>query len=240
MLASPRLPNKSHNTGIFIANKGISNHNKDNGKAMLKNWTRGGWKAGTWPVHRGRPSPISAAISFDSILCLGSTSIPHLVQFLLRPSTVSAVAWFAFVWTIENCGCVRHCCRWARSCPTVLESATQGRLRVTAPQINALTHAADDLMTNPKYHWMEFIFQITLGEMCPWVGLFSLLQNVFFSRKNESQLVSWRDHISTKCWCILRFLVVAKMLVACCSLKETIFLNSESFAWLKNIISATQ
>ena len=55
------------------------------------------------------------------------------------------------------------------------------------------THAADGLMTNPKYHWMEFIFQITLGEMCPWVGLFSLLQNVFFSRKNESQLVSWRD-----------------------------------------------
>ena len=71
MLASPRLPNKSHNTGIFIANKGISNHNKDNGKAMLKNWTKGGWKAGTWPVHRGRPSPISAAISFDSILSSG-------------------------------------------------------------------------------------------------------------------------------------------------------------------------
>jgi hypothetical protein len=37
MLASPRLPNKSHSTGIFIANKGISNHRKDNEKAMIKN-----------------------------------------------------------------------------------------------------------------------------------------------------------------------------------------------------------
>ena len=160
---------------------------------MLKNWTRGGWKPGTWSVHRGPALPSRLPSSSIRSSRLGSTSILHLVQFLLRPSTVSAVAWFAFVCTIENCGCVKHCCRWARSCLTVLESATQGRPRVTAPQINALHTCC---------WWFDDQSQISLdgiyisdhfrGNVSIGVG-FELLQKVFFSRKDESQLVSWRD-----------------------------------------------
>ena len=150
---------------------------------MLKNWTRGGWKPGTWSVHRGPALPSRLPSSSIRSSRLGSTSILHLVQFLLRPSTVSAVAWFAFVWTIENCGCVKHCCRWARSCRPSLNAATQGRLCVTAPQINALHTCC---------WWFDDQSQISLdgiyisdhfrGNVPIGVG-FELLQKVFFPEK---------------------------------------------------------
>ena len=184
MLASPRLPNKSHSTGIFIANKGISNHNKDNGKAMLKNWTKGGWKPGTWSVHRGPALPSRLPSSSIRSSRLGSTSILHLVQFLLRPSTVSAVAWFAFVWTIENCGCVKHCCRWAHSCPTVLES---GNTRL-APRYCASNQCAPHMLLMvwwpiPNITGWNLYFILLQGKCVHW-GWFWTIAKVFFSRKN--------------------------------------------------------
>ena len=45
------------------------------------------------------------------------------------------------------------------------------------------THAADGLMTNPKYHWMEFIFHITSGEMCPLGLVLNYCKKSFFPEK---------------------------------------------------------
>ena len=81
-----------------------------------------------------------------------------------------------------------------------LNTATQSRPRVTAPQINALTHAADGLMTNPKYHWMEFIFQITLGEMCPLGLVLNYCKKSFFPEKmSHNWFLGAMIIISTKC-----------------------------------------
>ena len=45
------------------------------------------------------------------------------------------------------------------------------------------THAADGLMTNPKYHWMEFIFQITLGECVHGLVFFTIAKSLFYPEK---------------------------------------------------------
>jgi len=62
------------------------------------------------------------------------------------------------------------------------------------------THAADGLMTNPKYHWMEFIFQITLGECVHGLVFLTIAKSLFYPEKMRHKLVFWRDdYISTNC-----------------------------------------
>ena len=136
----------------------------------------------------------------------GPTFIVHLVQFLLRPSTVSAVAWFAWSELLKTVG-VLHIVADERAAA----DRPWMRQHKAGPALLCLrsmrsTHAADGLRTKPNYHCWEFIIQMTSRGMCPWVGFCSLLQKVFFIQKNESQRVFWRDdYISTKFGCILRF-----------------------------------
>ena len=121
---------------------------------------------------------------------------------------------------------------------------TRAALDTTTPQINEASHIL---------LWFDNQSQNITGEMCPkyhgkgrwkcvhWVGLFHYCKKSFLSRKMSHSGFSGAMIISVlnldASW---GSLVVAEMLIAFCPLKKTIFLNSESFAWLKNIISATQ
>ena len=121
---------------------------------------------------------------------------------------------------------------------------TRAALDTTTPQINEASHIL---------LWFDNQSQNITGEMCPkyhgkgrwkcvhWAGLFHYCKKSFLSRKMSHSGFSGAMIISVlnldASW---GSLVVAEMLIAFCPLKKTIFLKSESFAWLKNIISATQ
>jgi len=184
MLASPRLPNKSHNTGIFIANKGISNHNKGNGKAMLKNWTKvkgEGQEHGrcigvahlpsrlpsrsirsfVWDRH---PSLISYNFSSGRPQCPLLRDL-HLFELLKTVGVLDIVA-------DERAAADHPWMRQHKAGPALL------RLR---PMCS--THAADGLRTKPNYHCWEFIIQMTSRGMCPWVGFFTIAKSLFYPEK---------------------------------------------------------
>jgi len=148
---------------------------------MLKNWTKGGWKAGTWPVHRGRLLPSRLPSRSIRSSHSGPTFIVHLVQFLIRPSTVSVVAWFALSELLKTVGVLHIVAdeRAAADRPWKRQHKAGSALLRLKPMRS--THAAAGLMTNPKYHctgWSSY-FRLHRG-MCPWVGFCSLLQKVFF------------------------------------------------------------
>jgi len=120
---------------------------------------------------------------------------------------------------------------------------TRAALDTTTPQINEASHIL---------LWFDNQSQNITGEMCPkyhgkgrwkcvhWAGLFHYCKKSFYPEKWVTA-VFWRDdYISTKFGCILRFVGSRRDVDCFCPLKKTIFLKSESFAWLKNIISATQ
>ena len=183
MFGLPSVPNKSHNTGIFIKNNSISNHNKDNGKAMFRNWTKGGWKPGTWPVLRGAYSHLGChLVLFDPLIRDRHSSFISY-NFFSGPPQCGLLLELHLFELLKNVAVLNIVAVERAAVRPSLNAATQGRPRVTAPQINALHICC---------RWFDDQSQISLdgiyisdyfrGNVSIGVG-FELLQKVFFFQK---------------------------------------------------------
>ena len=105
---------------------------------MFRNWTKGGWKPGTWPVLRGAYSHLGCHLVLFNPLIRNRHSLFISYNFFSGPPQCVLLLELHLFELLKNVGVLNIVAAERTAVRPSLNPATQGWPHVTAPQINAL------------------------------------------------------------------------------------------------------